>query len=282
MPQLSLVICLHGERAYLERLLPHAAGCHDDLVVVHDGPDTTGVREVVEAAGGRFFERPRAFEQEPHWPFAWAQARHDWILRLDADEFPGGELKRWLQQFRQMPEPPPEISGYTCIWPLWNGTRAVTRTWPNDRPFLFHKQRVRFFGMAEQTPIPDRRFEPLKLVLHHEPRRKSYGIHNILLRQQMHRWRAAISRKLLGSPAALPGWRWESETWPAGWEQIRRRPLWTACKRLTKGTLTGLRDQWRAERQFMPSVAFSGPVHHALICYQVWRLKQRAHRKKTS
>src|SRR6059036_1005511 len=116
MPALSLVVCVHHERELLQRLFDHARGFYDDLVVVHDGPDAVNVRQVVEAAGGRFFERPRAYQQEPHWPFAWKQAAHDWILRLDADEFPSQEMKVWLQNFRAGPEPVDAISGFTCIW----------------------------------------------------------------------------------------------------------------------------------------------------------------------
>lgn len=36
MPKISLVVCLYKERDLLERLLQHAEGCYDDLVVVHD------------------------------------------------------------------------------------------------------------------------------------------------------------------------------------------------------------------------------------------------------
>ena len=57
VPQLSLVVCLYRERDMLARLLEQAAGCFDDLVVVHDGPDEEDVRSLVEAHGGRFFER---------------------------------------------------------------------------------------------------------------------------------------------------------------------------------------------------------------------------------
>lgn len=39
MPRISLIVCLRGERDLLARLLEHAEGCYDDLVVVHDGPE---------------------------------------------------------------------------------------------------------------------------------------------------------------------------------------------------------------------------------------------------
>src|ERR1700730_1273143 len=146
MPALSMVVCVRGEARLFERLLRETTGCYDDLVVVHDGPADTdgsqGIERFVVQHNGRFFVRPRAFQQEPHWPFAWEQAKHDWILRLDADEFPSEELKRWLRRFRDSDEPSKGISGYTSIWPLWNGRKNVTKRWPDRRIFLFHKQRV--------------------------------------------------------------------------------------------------------------------------------------------
>src|SRR5215468_5888457 len=99
-----------------------------------------------------FFEQPRRFQQEPHWPFAWEQAHHDWILRWDADEFPSEDMRHWLSTFRTQPEPSANISGYTCIWPLWDGQRARTKRWPR-RIYLIHRQRVRFFGLVHQAPI---------------------------------------------------------------------------------------------------------------------------------
>lgn len=274
MPAVSLVVCCHGERELLQRLLKESVGCYDDLVVVHDGPDAMGLRTEVEAAHGRFFERPRAYQQEPHWPFAWGQAAHDWILRLDADEFPSEEMKEWLRQFRQRDEPPESVAGFTCIWPLWNGWRAVSKKWPAGRIFLFHRQRVRFFGMAEQVPIADVRYEVLNLVLHHQPPRKSYGFANLLLRKQAYRWRARIAFSLLDEPARLAGWRWENRSWPQVWREIRTHPFGTANVCLTWGVLRALRDQWRSERRFYPAVAIGSGLHHALIALEYWRLRR--------
>ncbi len=273
MPAISLVVCVHRQRDLIERLIRESAGCYDELIVLHDIPDTQNVRSVVEAAGGRFFERPPA-TQEPHWPFAWGQAKHDWILRFDADEFPSTEMKAWLEKFRQSPEPSEKLSGFTCIWPLWDGERAVSKKWPAGRNFLFNKQRVRFFGMNEQTPMPDGIYEPLDFVLHHQPPgRKGYGLLNVL-RPQAKRGVNFIATCLLGKPTDLNCWRWDSETWPENWEQIRLRPLSTAFKRLTKGTLRTLRDRWRAEKIISPIIAISGPIHDCLICLELRRLRR--------
>ena len=279
MPATSLVVCLYKQRDLLERMLQRSAGCYDDLVVVHDGPDEAGVGAVVEAAGGRFFERPRAFQQEPHMPFAFGQARHDWILHLDADEFPSDELKKWLQEFRRAPEPEAGIAGFTCIWPLWNGQRAVSKKYWDGRKFLFDRRQVRFFGMVEQAVISEGVFQPLDFILHHQPRRKSYGLHNILLRQQAYRWRECIAQSLLGKPTDLACWRWESEAWPVEWEQIRRHPLNTALSRLLMGTFRGLRGGWRAERRLFFEASLGPPIHHAMICLKFRQVRRRYRRE---
>jgi hypothetical protein len=217
-------------------------------------------------AGGHFYERPLEYQQEPHWPFAWGRAAHNWILRLDADEFPSEEMKQWLHEFRKGIEPEKSISGYTCIWPLWNGQRTISRKLPGNRNFLFNRQRVRFFGMVEQVPVADGYYEPLELILHHQPRRKSYGLLNLLARRQAYRWRACIAQSLLGKPTDLHCWRWTSEDWPADWEEIRHRPVRSFFSLLILGTLRTVRDQWKMEQRIYPAAAISGPIHHALIC----------------
>jgi hypothetical protein len=273
MPAVSLVVCVHRQRDLLERLLQQSAGCYDDLVVVHDGLDMDGVRSLVEQYGGRFFEAQREYQQEPHWSFAWAQAGHDWILRLDADEFPSPEMKSWLKNFRESAEPPKNISGFTCTWPLWNGRKTVSQKWPAGRIFLFHRQCVRFFGMVENVPAPDGQYVRQDLVLEHQPKRGSAGLRNVLLRKQAYQWRAVIAQSLLGKPTDLQCWRWQDEQWPVEWEQIRQRPLWTALKRLIMGTFRALRDQWKCEGRFFPAAAINGPVHHFLICLKFWKLR---------
>ena len=238
-------------------------------------PVTGSVHELVVEHGGRYFEGPSCYQQEPHWPFAWSQTDYDWILRIDADEFPSADLKDWLSQFRKAAEPDQSVSGYTCIWPLWNGSRALTKQLPAGRIFLFNKKRVRFFGMVEQVPIADGRFEALPLALEHRPLRKSYGLSNLLLRKQAYDWRRNIALSLLGKPTDLQCWRWRNEEWPEIWEDIRRKPLRTGFYRLIMWSLRSMRDFWCYERKLIPSAAVCGGLHHCLITLVYWRLRRR-------
>lgn len=309
MPKISLVVCLFQERDFLERLLKETRDLVDDLVVVHDGPEdasvspassvpaidyaelppeaplpneyrmstsppTTGsIHELVLSHGGRFFVGPRCFQQEPHWPFAWWQARHDWILRLDADEFPSKELRRWLQSFREMPKEP-AVSGYLCLWPMWNGEKEVTHSWPGARNFLFHRNRVRFFGMVEQVPLPDDDWEALPLKLCHRPRRKSYGLGNILFRRQGSEWRRVIAESLLRTPSQLSRWRWSDEGWPYFWQSLREAPVKAGFYFLARNSILAVRDIWKAEGRFKPAMAFATPLHHLLLALRLRRLQR--------
>lgn len=279
MPPLSLIICLHGERELLNRLLQNSKDCYDDLIVVHDGPDIGNLKALVEAVDGRFFERSRAFQQEPHLPFAFEQARNNWLLRLDADEFPSEEMKKWLQEFRCAPEPAAEISGYTFIWPLWNGRRVISKKIWDGRFILFNRQKIKFFGMAEQGPIPEGKTERTGLVLCHQPFRKSYGIYNVLFRKQANRWCELIAQSLLGKPTDLPCWRWTDPNWPPYWKQVRSHPLQTAARRLVMETFRGLRAQWRADKKLYIEAALNGPIFHFLMCLKFWQVRRQSSRQ---
>jgi hypothetical protein len=348
MPKISLVVCLYEERNLLERLLQHAEGCYDDLVVVHDGPEEAvpaedrragggeqpnqksainqppfpryeegwkspeqlslkepdappfeiardyaelpkdaavpsgyrlkagipqpgSIHELVVRHGGRFYEGPRCFQQEPHWPFAWWAAKHDWILRLDADEFPSEKLKVWLKEFRSAEEPEGSISGFTCIWPLWNGQRPTTKNWPNGRIFLFHRMRVRMVGLVEQSPVGDLPFVATQLTLCHQPKRKSYGIRNIIFRSQAYKWRTVVAKSLQEPPFHLPRWRWTGKDWPVGWSKILEAPFFEGFYRLLKFPLEQAKKQMRAGERLSISECLNPALHHFLICMQVWK-----------
>jgi hypothetical protein len=229
---------------------------------------TGSIHELVTQHGGRFYEGPRCFQQEPHWPFAWWAARNDWLLRLDADEFPSKQMRQWLFDFRSLPEPLEDISGYSCCWPLWDGKKMVSSKWPNHRFFLFNKKRVEFFAMAEQTPILQLSTIPTDLILVHAPKRKSFGLGNVLYRKQAYKWRSIIARSLFNNTDRFPRWNWKTHGWPVGWERIRLHPFKEAICRLIMMPIYETRYLWRKERKFLILASLSGGINHFLFCVE--------------
>lgn len=331
MPRITLVVCLRAEKTLLQRLLGHADGCYDDLVVVHDGPElsstsgshnrkkgtpealsldapgapplgiardysalktkspvpqgyrlkigkpTTGsIHALVQSWGGRFYEGPRCFQQEPHWPFAWWAAHHDWILRLDADEYPSRELARWIADFRKKKRGTAQAAAFTCLWPLWDGVKSCTHHWPRGRLFLFRKSKVRFWGMVEQAPLPDSVPQPIHLKLIHAPNRKSYGIRNILCRQQAYIWRKVIADSVTGSADKVPRWRTGTGTWPEPWRSKLVHPLWKAWFCLFWFPFCQAKDMWREERKLDLSACLNPGLHHFLMQIEIIRFKYRS------
>lgn len=280
MPKISLIICVYGDRAPLERLLSKGDGCYDELLIIHDGPDFEDVRNLVEKHGGRFIERQRAFSQEPHFPFAFGEAKHDWILRLDSDEFPSLELREWIKNFRQGPEPSRDTSGYQCIWPVWNGHKAITRGWPNKRTFLFHRQRIRWIGVFEQGAISDNRLVRIPLTLCHEPKGKSHGFENIFGKQRTGQGRTNTANALLGSPLDHPRWRYDSARWPEDWQHVKDHPIITGLYRLFVWPPRQAVAMLLAGDLPRPSIFAHAGVFHATLCFEYWKQRRALKNKK--
>ena len=99
MTPLSAVLIVKDEEAKLGPALRSVAFCDEVLVVDAGSRDRT--RELAEAAGAR------VIVHEP-WPgfvaqrnFSLEQARHDWVLALDADERVTPELREEIEALRR-------------------------------------------------------------------------------------------------------------------------------------------------------------------------------------
>lgn len=106
MPSISATIIAHNEAAQIARAI-RSLSCADEVIVVDSG-STDGTDGIATGCGARVVNHG--------WPgfaaqknFAVTQARHDWILSLDADE----ELDEAAQAaVRAWKATPPTAAGY--------------------------------------------------------------------------------------------------------------------------------------------------------------------------
>lgn len=106
--QLSVVVITRNEEHNLGRCLASVQAIADDIVVV-DSFSTDGTGKVAAAHGARFVQH--AFEghiEQKNW--AITQARHPWVLSLDADEALGETLCEAIARVKRTAS---EVDGYT-------------------------------------------------------------------------------------------------------------------------------------------------------------------------
>lgn len=140
-PRLSLCLIVRNEAALLPRFVASTRGLWDQFVAVDTG-STDGSQAILAAAGAKLIEIP--------WPDDFSQARNvalehadcDWILVLDADEFPGPALAGEIRRLIADPAIGAATINITSLQP--NGGRRsahLLRLFPRD-PTLRYRYRI--------------------------------------------------------------------------------------------------------------------------------------------
>jgi len=118
MPQLSVVIITFNEEKNIGRCLESIQGVADDIVVL-DSFSTDATEAICKKYPVTFMQRKWEGYSETK-NYANAQAKHDWILSLDADEALSEELKKSILLVKQQPAPRPykfhRLTNYCGKW----------------------------------------------------------------------------------------------------------------------------------------------------------------------
>jgi glycosyltransferase involved in cell wall biosynthesis len=193
-PRLSACIITLNEEDRIGDCLKSVAWC-DEIVVV-DAHSTDRTRRIAADMGARVIERD--------WPgfaaqkeFAVRQARHDWVLSVDADERLSPELRAEIEDLRErgFSGAPgwsmPRLSCYLGRW-IYHGT-----WYPNRCLRLFDRRRGRFrnhrnYELHERVEV-DGEAGRLRANLWHHPYRdlgdqlRSIDRYTTIMAQGLHR-----------------------------------------------------------------------------------------------
>jgi len=148
--QISACVITFNEEAHVEECLKSLEWC-DELVVV-DSHSTDRTREIAEGLGARVIERD--------WPgfgpqkeVAVAEASHDWVLCLDADERVTPELREEIERVRAggfagvYGYRIPRLSNYLGRW-IRHGT-----WYPSRQLRLYHRAHGAWGGNAPHEKV---------------------------------------------------------------------------------------------------------------------------------
>lgn len=217
---ISACLVARNEEAVVERCLASLGGVVDEIVFVHDGGCDDGTLAIAERHGCRIFVRPLVGHAEASTVFAYEQARGEWILSIDADEYLGGPLRERLGGLVA----DEHVNGYELLWRMWDGERYITERGPHKLA-LFRRERVHLLGMIhgiERVDPPVRRIE---LQLEHRPAYDNLALRTLLTKWR--RWARINANEFLMPFSELPKFNWDGpDEWPRRrWMLNRLAPL---------------------------------------------------------
>ena len=148
MNHVTATLITRDEEKNLPRALASLAGIADEILVVDCG-STDRTRPIAYQHGARVLERAWTdFSDQKN--FAAAQARHDWILSLDADEELSPALQEELRRWKEQAAPAeayamPRKARYLGRWVLHSGW------YPDPKRRLYRRDRARFAGRLHES-----------------------------------------------------------------------------------------------------------------------------------
>lgn len=208
----SACLIVRNEEAVIERCLRSIEGVVDEVVLVHDGECQDRTLEIAEAHGCRSFVRPLIGHAEASTVFAYEQARGEWILSLDADEFLSEPLAQGLRALVD----DDRVNGYELLWRMWDGERYITENGPYKLA-LFRRSRVHLLGMIHGVEIVDPPVRRVQLQLEHRPRYNNFALRTVLTKWR--RWARINAREFTEPLGDLPRFNWQG---PSRWPPRRR------------------------------------------------------------
>jgi glycosyltransferase involved in cell wall biosynthesis len=208
----SACLVVRNEEAVIERCLRSLDGIVDEIVLVHDGECADRTLEIARAHGCRVFERPLVGHAEASTVFAYEQARGEWILSLDADEYLSEALADGLRTLVA----DDAVNGYELLWRMWDGERYITQNGPYKLA-LFRRSRVHLLGMIHGFEVVDPPVRKVDLQLEHRPRYNNFALRTVLTKWR--RWARINAREFTRPLGELPRFNWQG---PSDWSPRRR------------------------------------------------------------
>lgn len=195
--KLPLTVCMviYNEEAVIERALLSCADLADEVLVVHDGACSDNSLAICKQYGARIVVREHVGIAEPHRAWMYGEAKNDWILQLDADEFLSEELRAALPTLICADD----VACYALVWPNWDGKKYVTTGWPHKKA-LFRRDKIEFLALPHCEVIPTQgKVEQVTYVLEHRPCYDNVTIKTF--RTKWMKWLKIHASYLLKNPA---------------------------------------------------------------------------------
>ncbi len=171
MLPLSVLIIARNEEGLIVRAVSSCASFASEIIVI-DAESTDATVSRAQAAGARVVSRAwTGFGDQRN--FSLQQARHDWVLVLDADEAATPALENWLRDFFASDRNKSKPFGYKLKRAeYFLGRRIYGACWnPSFQDRFFVRDKAKYVGVIHEYPMVEGGFvcAPESALIEHNP-----------------------------------------------------------------------------------------------------------------
>lgn len=171
--KISACLVIHNEEKCIKSCLESIACLVDEIIIVHDGPCTDESLNIAKKFKAKTFTREYIGEAEYHRPFTYKEAKGEWILQIDADEYLPENIKEKMEQIINQKQ----IDAFNFWWP-YSREKSYISSGPFAKTYkscLLRKSKMFMIGIAHEYPRTYGKESDLKTIqLYHLYDRNKY------------------------------------------------------------------------------------------------------------
>jgi len=219
MNKITACVVVYNEEKIIEKCLRNIKDLADEIIVIHDGDCTDQTLEIAKKYTSQIYVRKHEGIIEPHLVFAYQQAKGDWLLRIDADEYIDIEDHLKIKSLLESNE----YNAYSLRWEFWNGKKPIS--FPGVYKMCFiRKTNFHFCGIPHSVGRVDGRVKLLEIYLHHRPAYNNLSWRSFLLK--MKKWCPIHAQYFFPEKVEYYCFQTTAKDWIDYVESVRRNVVW--------------------------------------------------------
>jgi len=165
--KISACLVVYNEEKLIERCLKSICDFVDEIIIVHDGECADQTLEIAKKYTDKIFIKEHIGIAEPHRSFTYEQAKNEWILQIDADEYLDS-TKEVSAMINEMVKDP-NFDGYWFKWEIWHKNEAYLID-GIKKLCLARKKQMYYFGLPQEgINIISKKTKDVGIILRHRP-----------------------------------------------------------------------------------------------------------------
>jgi glycosyltransferase involved in cell wall biosynthesis len=146
---ISACLVIHNDEKTIKKCLDSIKKIADEIIVVHDGPCSDDSLKIVSKYTGKVFVGDHIGEAEPHRNFTFRQAKGEWLLQIDADEYLVPEMQKTLKKYLKETK----HSSVGALWAPYKLSRKKGFFSRAGKSFIWKRKKMNYFsGVPHAIP----------------------------------------------------------------------------------------------------------------------------------